>query len=229
MELKFISYGGAFDYPLGNSSAIVKINYKICLIDCGHTVYSSLRKTEKTDEIDYVFITHLHDDHCGSLSSLLIHRKHFSKNKLKIIYPTQAFRKTLHDFLTFTLIQPEKYLDYLSIEETGFADFIDTKNRHIPGMQTFSYIFREENETVIYSGDLEDSGYLKEKLSEKGISSGIIFHDVTFNRQNKAHAYYKDVEKLMGNFEVWGYHNNPDEKPDDCRLKMVAESSRFLI
>ncbi|MDQ3190282.1 MAG: MBL fold metallo-hydrolase [Bacteroidota bacterium] len=228
MEIKFLGYGGAFDYQQGNSSAILKIGSKSILIDCGHSVYPILRKLNKTEEIDYIFITHLHDDHVGSLSSFLIYKKIFS-SPVKLVFPDLKFKKTIIDFLSFSLQNPEKYFDFIDIKDVGFADFIDTENFHVKGMQTYSYLFKENHENLVYSGDMNNPEFLIQKLKDKGINSGKIFHDVTFIKSNKAHTFYKDVERLPTNFDVYGYHYNPENKPKDCKLKLVGEQDDLLF
>ena len=228
MRIKFIGFGGAFDYKQANSAAIIKIGNQSILIDCGHSVYPLLRKLNIAEEIDYVFITHLHDDHVGSLSTFLIDRKFFSR-PIKLIFPDLDFKNTLIAFLKFSMQNPEKYFDFMDIKNTGFADYIDTKNYHVKGMQTFSYVFYEKDEYVVYSGDLNNPGYLIQKLEEKGIKKGTIFHDITFNKSNKAHAYYKEVEKIPADFNVTGYHYNAEEVPSDCKVELVGKKEEFLF
>ena len=52
------------------------------LIDCGETVFSEIKRNGLVEDVNnlYVFITHTHSDHIGSLSSL-IHYMHYVKNK----------------------------------------------------------------------------------------------------------------------------------------------------
>ena len=228
MHIKFIGYGGAFDYKQVNSAAIIKIGSISILIDCGHSVYPILKKLNIAEEIDYVFITHLHDDHVGSLSTFLIDRNFFSTPP-KLIFPDFAFKNTLVAFLKFSMQNPENYFEFMNIKDIGFANYIDTKNYHVKGMQTFSYIFYEKGEYVVYSGDLNNPGYLVQKLEEKGIKKGLIFHDISFNKINKAHAYYKEVEKIPAGYNVTGYHYNAEEVPSDCKVELVGEREEFLF
>ena len=75
MELKFLGTGGAFDWECGNSSALVSFKGETILIDCGCVVYQQLCRLNLIDKIDAILITHFHDDHVGSLSSILAHRR----------------------------------------------------------------------------------------------------------------------------------------------------------
>ena len=83
VEIMFLGTGGAFDLNEKNSSAIIKTAKGTILIDCGSTVYSELRKKNSVEDIDYVFITHCHEDHIGSLSTLVYHKYFSQKSKVK--------------------------------------------------------------------------------------------------------------------------------------------------
>lgn len=226
MEIKFIGYGGAFDYKYGNSAALVNINNNSILLDCGHSVYPALRAKNKIDDFDYVLITHLHDDHAGSLSTVLFHRHFsFSSKRLKLIYPEEKFRQELNSFLSFPMQKPEKYFDFIPMDEFPEMDFIDTFGRHSESMQTYSYIFKDNDKVVVYSGDLGDTDFLFKKLEEKGIEKATVFHDTYFSGRINAHAFYKDIQKYdsADNYKIIGYHHDPSQKPMDCLIETVGE------
>jgi ribonuclease BN (tRNA processing enzyme) len=224
MEIKFIGFGGAFDYQYGNSAALININNKTILLDCGHSVYPALRAKNKIDAFEYVLITHLHDDHAGSLSTLIFHR-HFSysSQRIKIIYPEEKFKKEIYNYLVFSMQKPEKYFDFISIEAFAELDFIDTYGKHSEGMQTYSYIFNEDNEKTVYSGDLGDPDFLFAKLKEKRIENASVFHDTYFSGKINAHAYYKELQKHADKYNIIGYHHDPAQKPLDCTIEIVGE------
>ena len=73
MELKFLGKGAAFYPVLGNTSAYFIYDKNLFLIDCGESVFKKVYEKDLFSEIDnlYVFITHTHSDHIGSLSSLI--------------------------------------------------------------------------------------------------------------------------------------------------------------
>src|SRR4030095_1587723 len=67
MLLQFLGTGGAFNPEYGNSAALIRCNGKSILIDCGFTVFAKLKEFNLFNQIDYILITHLHNDHTGSL------------------------------------------------------------------------------------------------------------------------------------------------------------------
>ena len=74
MLLKFIGTGSAFNTKLGCNSAYIIKNNSLILFDCGGDVFSKLKELNIIkDEFKniYIFITHLHPDHIGSLGDLI--------------------------------------------------------------------------------------------------------------------------------------------------------------
>lgn len=229
MKIKFLGTGGAFDFEYGNSSAIIECNDKKILIDCGHTVFPKLMQLQLVSELDYILITHLHDDHVGSLSTLIFYLHFFHKQKEVILITPKNFQNELINFLNFS---QKNVLNYITIEELpDFIIPIDTFNRHYPNMQTYGYIFSENDHHIVYSGDINDTDFLFSQVKSYSFSGKTtVFHDITFNPFAKnAHAYYKDIERYIDDFEIWGYHCNPKFKPADCQISLVIENSDFLF
>ena len=65
-----------------NNSAYIELEDKLILIDCGFTVFEQVKNKfdlSKYKEIK-IIVTHLHNDHAGSLSQLILY-SYFVKNK----------------------------------------------------------------------------------------------------------------------------------------------------
>jgi len=67
--LKFIGIGSAFNTKLGNTSAYIKQNGVLLLIDCGELTFDRILKMNLLDDVNEVHIAviHTHPDHIGSL------------------------------------------------------------------------------------------------------------------------------------------------------------------
>jgi ribonuclease BN (tRNA processing enzyme) len=226
MTIQFIGTGGAFDYRQGNSAAIVAWRDMRILVDCGADVFRALRERDAADDITHILITHLHDDHAGSLGSLLAyHTIVLRKPRLKLIYPTESFRKHLHAFLDF-IIRTDEHAEFVAIDDIPGLSFIDTFGRHVPQFPTFAYIFTEGERTIAYSGDIGDPDFVFDNLRSLRLHGATVFHDISFSPQNKAHAFYKDVAKHAGEFEIYGYHLDPEKAPDDNPIRLVPVEMR---
>lgn len=229
MQIKFIGTGGAFDYKYGNSSAILTLDGERVLVDAGNQVYSRLREKNAIEGIDSILITHFHDDHVGSLSSIILHHHHFLHKNLKLYHQTGDFGDQLYAFLKFSLQKPEGFVDFVPLDHHENITFIDTKNLHIPGLQSYGFVFSEEGENMAYSGDLGDGDILFYHLRERGLKQIPVFHELTFHEANKAHVHYKKLEKYHREFEIYGYHIDPSKEPRDNKIPLVANQPQFML
>ena len=73
--LKFIGTGSAFNTKLGNTSAYIKDNNTLLLIDCGELTFARILSLNLLDDVNevHIAITHTHPDHIGSLGSLIFY------------------------------------------------------------------------------------------------------------------------------------------------------------
>jgi glyoxylase-like metal-dependent hydrolase (beta-lactamase superfamily II) len=199
-------------------------------VDCGHSVFPRLVQTGLADRIDAVLITHLHDDHVGSLSSfILYHSLVLKKGKLKIIYQSDAFLTILKDFLSFSLGRPEERVEFVEISEFPEVGAIDTFGQHVPGMSTWAFFFREGDEFVVYSGDLGNPTALFAELdSFQLLGKPLVFHEMGFE-QSYGHTWFKELEPYLDRYRIYGYHNDQNLNPPENRIPLVADTPEFLI
>lgn len=230
MKIKFLGTGGAFDYEFGNSSALVEFQGMNILIDCGNSVYRRLRETKLAEKIDYILITHFHDDHVGSLSSVVLHHKYFldPPRKARILVPNEEFRNKIYDYINFSLTEPLNYLEFLPINTIPGLTALDTFGKHIEGMQTWSFVFENENEILAYSGDLGDTNLIFDHLKTRPIKKTKVFHEISFQKTDGVHSYYQELNKKIGEYPLYGYHCDPREEPEDNNVPLVCRYPEFL-
>ncbi len=113
--LKFIGTGNAVNSEMGNTSAYIKENETLLLIDCGSTVFSRIKEINLLDDVKNVYVinTHTHNDHIGSLATLIGYL-YFSKNIVTNIVLTnsdnsEAQENTLRSFLTLSGVSEDYY------------------------------------------------------------------------------------------------------------------------
>lgn len=239
LPVRFLGVGGAFDTDYGSSAALIDTGAGTrLLIDSGCSTYRDLKGTGLVDTVTHVAVTHMHDDHVGSLGTLVFHHYYITHRKLVILAPpplipllirlfeSQMTHGPVHEFVTIRELARDG--SCCDVGETQLQ-FIDTFGLHQAGMPTFGYVLKLPDLTIAYSGDLGDPNIVFNALAERHITDGVIFHDVAFMRlSNKAHAYYKDIEANLGSFKLWGYHNNPSRAPADNTLPLVYHHPELL-
>lgn len=229
MDIRFIGTGGAFQVDQVNSSALVSLQQGTVLIDCGHSVFQALVQKGVIDEIDAVLVTHFHDDHVGSLSSLILYYNLIlQKGKMVLLTPNEEFEDALKLFLSHSLGDPTERVDFRRVGDWPAIQSIDTFGMHVAGMQTWAFTFSEAGSSIAYSGDLGEPTSFFQALRGADLPNLRVFHETSYYEQVNAHTYYKVLEGYMDEFEVYAYHCDPHTKPADLKLNLVAEST-FLI
>jgi len=230
MNIKFIGTGGAFDYEYGNSSAILDFKGHTYLIDCGQDIYPRLRSKDFIDPIDHVLITHFHADHVGSLSTFILHHHFFSKGKqLKLLYPDADFKDQLYEYLKFSLQTPEKFIVFVPIKKYPGVNFVDTFGLHVPGMRTYAYYFQDDEEALVYSGDLGDCDYLFDNLPEFDKPKKRVLHDINFDPPVGPHTFYEDLIPYQEDFEIYGYHCDPSKNVKENPVPLVHDHPELQL
>ncbi len=222
-EITPIGYGGAFNVSEKNSSFLVKNGDVNILLDCGYSVYSELTLMEEINEIDYVYITHMHDDHFGSLSTLIFSRFYINGMKTNILCSKEMENNLLtylvdvigHDKDQFTLndLDDDKILLVMPI---------DTTNHHVKNMVSSGVILAfNDTDLVLFSGDVNkpildilketDKDFFDYLLTEK--KNVIILHEATTSDYDgNVHCNYEKLNETQNLFsDVYVYHHSKDE------------------
>jgi glyoxylase-like metal-dependent hydrolase (beta-lactamase superfamily II) len=225
MNIKFLGTGGAFDFEKGNAAAIVEMDGKNILIDCGFTTLPKLASLDLLDKIDYILVTHLHGDHSGGLSTLLVYAAARLKKKIPIIVPTDRFHAELVKF--FTLTDEIASAEFVPISDFPNIGYIDTTGHHKPGLIGKSYYFKEDDHLIYYSGDIGNADVAANFLADRTESNIQVFHETTHTLNIANHASYKEVEEELGKYDTYVYHIAKENMPADCTLKYVENYPEF--
>jgi len=230
MRFLFLGTGGPFDFTYGNSSALVEFKDHTILLDCGFSVYATLRQHQLTRTAEYLLLTHLHNDHTGSLATMLLHRHYINQNNRPIfLYPDDDFKEEVYEFLRLQLQKPEKYVDFTPLSEFPGITAIDTFGQHAEHLQTYAYIFEEKSRRIAYSGDLGRSEAFYAYLRGLPPKPTTVFQDITFDEANPTHTYYKKLIPLVDGFAVYGYHCDPEKAPRDNPFPLVYHQPEFIL
>jgi ribonuclease BN (tRNA processing enzyme) len=116
--LNFIGNGSAFNTQLGNTSAFIKHQHSLVIIDCGGTVFHQVKELKILDDVKQlsIIITHTHPDHVGSLGDLIFYAHFILKITPVLYYPNLELMKT--------------YLKCVGVEE-HMVKLISSKNNQI--------------------------------------------------------------------------------------------------
>lgn len=144
MELKFLGRDSGFGSK--NNSAYYETEKKLLIIDCGYTVFNIIKEKfdlKKYDSIE-IIITHLHNDHAGSLSQLILYAWFVFHKKITVISKCKYIKKYLE-------ITGAPSVAYEIKQSTQNISFIKTK--HVKDLDCYGFVLTLEDESIIYTGD----------------------------------------------------------------------------
>jgi len=186
--LKFIGTGSAFNEEMGNTSAYIKNEDTLFVLDCGETAFARMKQLNLFDDVKnvYIAITHMHPDHVGSLGSLI-----FYLNIFKNITPTlvitnedsaEAQEDTLRNFLSIVGVDEDKYdfsyADMLEDVLPGLKRVELVEINHSKNLTSYAIELYFKNQTIYYVGDNNDKEYLS--LVEKQLKpEDLVYTDCT--------------------------------------------------
>jgi ribonuclease BN (tRNA processing enzyme) len=230
MEIEFVGTGGIFDLEYGHSSALVTRGARTCLIDCGPSVYPRLLAAGRADPIDTILLTHLHEDHVGSLVTLMLHQKLRAREPrlATILYPTEAFRRDIVTLLSYCLGDASEAVEFVPLEREEGMGFVETTGLHYPDCRSFSYWISDGHELIYYSGDIGDPTVAARFLATRREPRIRVFHDIN-DEHKSSHSHYTAVHRALGSYEVYGYHVDPRQIPPDNSVPLVAERPELLL
>ena len=156
--LSFIGMGSAFNTEVGNTSAFVKRNKSLLLIDCGGTVFHRLQELNLLDGLEnlYIIVTHTHPDHVGSLGEVIFYSYYILKCIPTILFPN---KELIEGFLNSIGVSAEMY-KLNSIEKIDANDkqlgklsieFLPVS--HVDTIPAYGFIMKLEERSFYYSGD----------------------------------------------------------------------------
>lgn len=167
-----------------NNSAYYEINDKLILVDCGYTVFNELKRKfdfSKYNDIN-VIITHLHNDHAGSLSQLILFLWFIHHKKVTVISKCSA----IEDYLNITGTPKEAYELKNKLDNLEFI-----KTNHSSYIEAYGFKIILDNKKIVYTGDTA----IIEPFMPYIDSANELYIDVS--RYGGAHIKIEDVIDLL--------------------------------
>jgi len=221
MELKFLGKGGSDNQLQGNTSAYFIDNRCLFLIDCGENIFERILKKELLNDIDkvFIFITHTHSDHVGSIGSLLFHCYFIKKIELNIVLPSSALHyNDVKELLRIYGAREDWYkiIDYKELDNkyNTFNTIEYMKTNHVEQIPCYGILFDTNEGIVYYSGDTKEINNIKELLKSGRKIDKIYLDCTTTNREDNVHYYVgkanEEIEESIKN-KVYCMHFNKPE------------------
>ena len=136
--------GGDSGFGENNNSAFYVDGKKLILIDCGFAIFNKVKNILKEfDEID-VIITHLHNDHAGTLSQLIMYEYFVLGKTVNVISKCER----IYDYLDITGTPKDAYNIYNSTEYVKLI-----KTEHVKELDSYGMSLKLDGKNIIYTGD----------------------------------------------------------------------------
>lgn len=159
MKIDVLGCGSAFSREQNTSALrIIDEANRQWLIDCGPTIPRALwQRGGEINDIDAIYFTHVHPDHCVGLTALLNYWKSFSRQKPLVIY-SQPEQRTVLMQLAALASWPQTTMSF----ELDWRDTTDAWTWHDWHIQTAETQHELTNrairitqgeQTLFYSGD----------------------------------------------------------------------------
>jgi mRNA degradation ribonuclease J1/J2 len=230
--------GGADAFSKDNSSFLINFKkneneYSNILFDCAENSFHYIK--DNNIEIDYVFISHTHQDHIGGLEKL-IYYNYFFKNKItKIIAHTNIeIEKYLPDNIIYENGEKKERKMYEIIDDLynlkdEYANYNVNNMNFIKGnhivKENYGLMIILNDKTTNYclfiTGDSKGSSTIRDSiLSFKAVSNFnkknfeiVVFHDYQMKGSsiNSVHCCEDDFEHYYSDLEFvkwFRYHND---------------------
>ncbi|MCZ2722769.1 MBL fold metallo-hydrolase [Marinomonas sp. 15G1-11] len=202
MKIDVIGCGSAFSTINNTSSIIVKDNDENqWLIDCGPTVPRGIwERGIGPNEINVIYFTHIHPDHCSGLAALLNQWKSFERTEPLDIFCQLEQRKPLEQLLALA-IWPENEISFeihWNDIQMAFSwkhwQLATAKTQH--EMDNCSLRITLEDQVFFYSGDGRPTAATKALMQ----GADMAFQEcASFEalESSSSHGDYPDCVKLL--------------------------------
>ena len=126
-----------------NNSAFYETDKELIIIDCGITVFDKIKERFDLNKYDSikVIITHLHNDHAGSLSQFILYSWFIYNKKVTVISKCEKIKEYLD--ITGTLVE--------AYDINQDLEFIKTE--HVNNLDAYGFYITINGKNIVYTGD----------------------------------------------------------------------------
>ena len=231
--LKFIGIGSAFNTAEGNTSAYIKKNGILFLIDCGSANFHFMKESGFLDDVEeiHVYITHTHSDHIGSLGDLILYM-YYAKGEIKnrvTVYAVSEIgvdKYLMMNGVALPCYNFEPLDEHGSFSVLGYT-MIPMKTSHVPELLSYGLLIEnKKGKLAMYTGDTNELSESVNQWFEDGVLEYLYVDTCSQDYDGNVHLSLRTLHntvKKKYRDSVWCMHL--DEKFD----KELARSLGFKI
>jgi len=247
MKLIFFGTSGGVSTSRRNvtSMGLQRHSRRWSMVDCGDgTTYQVARANWKLEELDSIFITHLHADHFFGILSLLFRKDMIRENCDLTLYAPKGMKAFIENSLEITQKVFEKFKLTIVEVEVGMKIELDGMQIEVLSMQhrvpCFGYYIESENRKIILSGDNDHPEIMKKYLLNLDVwvhEATFIAREYTNKRKNSMHTTAKLLGEVAKKYKVkWliathisGRHQDQEGLKELSSEIASSYSSRFDV
>lgn len=175
-----------------NNNAMIEAQGRRLLIDAGYTIKFALRDRGMTlKDVDAIFITHVHADHCFGLERLAYECRFRYGFKPTLYLPPGVYEELWVNTLKGIMGQVGEgpaelsdFFDVILVDKAGFEfEGVNVQlfqNQHTPGKPSYGLVV---NQRLLFSGDTRAIPDIVDRYQPD-----TILHDSTLSDWNPVHA-----------------------------------------
>ena len=190
-EIMLNFFGSDAGFGEKNNSAYYEKDNEIYIIDCGFTVFQEIRKNidfSKYKKIN-IIITHLHNDHAGSLSQVILLAWFAYNKKVNVISHCENIEK----YLEITGTPKDTYEVKKELDNLKFI-----KTDHVKELDCYGFVWKVNGKKIVYTGDT----YTLEPYMESLKNADEFYTDISKN--GGVHLKFDDVYEQLKNIKQNG-------------------------
>lgn len=232
IKIDVLGCGSAFSREQNTSALrIIDDANRQWLIDCGPTIPRALwLRGGDINDIDAIYITHVHPDHCAGLAALLNYWKSASRQKPLVIYSQPQLRPVLMQ-LTTLACWPQTTLCF-DLDWCDTTDAWTWHDWHIHTAETQHELTNRAiritlgEQTLFYSGDGRPTAESVALMA----GADLAFHSLTALNNDASHGDFPSCLALFQQLDVpaFGLYHCYDAILDDLKTACQPWDGLFV-
>lgn len=250
MELHFTGRGAMLNPAEGNTAAYFEDDNNFFLIDCGEDVAAKLIKMGKLDQDKnyFLFVTHTHSDHIGSVGTLQQYLYWVRNKKLKVVFGSDMrYANNILDILnsfglvqgTYDIVNTHMLNDFSPLFNR--VRYMESSHGDTP-LKSASLVFDTDEGNILYTGDIAepriikdflasnfpdtiDKMYIDTSLSKSPVHLSIeeLRKVIPIGLSGKVYCMHIDNPALIAEIKKWGFN-----LVDSCDLNLLSRDINTL-